>query len=171
MRGLGLTASPETLATQIDAVFEVAGAVRRLDGSRMLTTPELFAEFARRLDFPGYFGHNWSALEDCLANLEWLSAPAYLLVIDGAEHVLDEAEPEDLAVFGGVLQRAAQVWSEPVEKGEWWDRPGMDFGVLLHSSTEAGAAAVRSRWEAVGIELSEPAEPDAPADPTELLDP
>lgn len=158
MRGLGLTASPEALAAQIDAVFEVAGAVRRLDGSRMLTEPELFAEFARRLDFPGYFGHNWAALEDCLANLEWLSAPAYLLVIDGAEHVLDEADPAELAVFGALLQRVAQTWSEPIEKGEWWDRPGMDFGVLLHSSTETGAEAVRSRWAAVGIELSAPTE-------------
>ncbi len=40
--------------------------VRQLDSSRMTSEVDLFREFANKLDFPSYFGHNWYALVDCL---------------------------------------------------------------------------------------------------------
>jgi hypothetical protein len=42
------------------------GTVVRLEGWKLREPPSLFATFARELSFPGYFGHNWDALVDCL---------------------------------------------------------------------------------------------------------
>ena len=63
-------------------------------------------EFARGLDFPDYFGGNWDALEDCLRDLEWLSAEAFVLIITNAEQVLKNS-PGELVTFAGILSSAA----------------------------------------------------------------
>ena len=38
------------------------GTVVRLDGRELREPTSLFATFARKLSFPGYFGDNWDAL-------------------------------------------------------------------------------------------------------------
>ena len=43
-----------------------------IDGRCCKTTHDLFIEFSKVLNFPTYFGFNWSAFEDCLFNLEWI---------------------------------------------------------------------------------------------------
>jgi RNAse (barnase) inhibitor barstar len=35
----------------------------------------LFEKYSRDLHFPEYFGFNWDALEECLADLSWLDEP------------------------------------------------------------------------------------------------
>lgn len=146
----------QAVADQVEAAFEIGGAVRRLDGSRMRTAEELWAEFARRLDFPPYFGHNWAALEDCLTDLDWLRAPSYLIVIDSADQILAEEQDPLVGLFGDLLVRACRHWALPIEDGEWWDRPGIDFQVLLHASSAEAADRLRSRWTAAGVELVVP---------------
>jgi RNAse (barnase) inhibitor barstar len=66
-------------------------------------------EFARALDFPDYFGHNWDALEECLADLEWLPAKGYILLITDAAHVLPDDE-EEYETFLEVLRDAGEAW-------------------------------------------------------------
>ena len=61
-------------------------ALKVIKGRLCKTPATLFAEFARALAFPDYFGHNWDALEECLADLEWLPAKGYILQI-GRAHV------------------------------------------------------------------------------------
>jgi len=81
-----------------------------LRGSKCRTAADLFAEFARALDFPDYFGHNWDALEECLADLEWRPAKGYVLVLTEADQILNQAEEEDWATFVEVLSDAAEAW-------------------------------------------------------------
>ena len=95
---------PESLA------HPPTGLVRKIIKGRHCKTPaHLFAEFARALEFPDYFGHNWDALEECLTDLEWLPAKGYILLITDAAHVLsnDEAEYE---TFLEILGDAGEAW-------------------------------------------------------------
>jgi RNAse (barnase) inhibitor barstar len=80
-----------------------------LRGSKCRTGSGLFAEFARALDFPDYFGHNWDALEECLADLEWLPAKGYVLLLTDAEQVLHDDE-EEYATFLEVMSDAGEAW-------------------------------------------------------------
>jgi len=84
-------------------------ALRVIKGAKCQTTAGLLTECARSLDFPDYFGHNWDALEECLADLEWLPAKGYILLITDAAHVLpdDEAEYE---TFLEILRDAGEAW-------------------------------------------------------------
>lgn len=82
-----------------------------IQGKKCRTPSTLFAEFARALDFPDYFGHNWDALEECLADFEWLHAKGYILVIHDAEAVLPEDE-EEYETLLEILSDAGEAWSK-----------------------------------------------------------
>jgi len=74
-----------------------AGAIV-LDGAACRTRAGLFAEFARALRFPAYFGHNWDALTDCLRD----AAPELLYVSDAGQLLTDEP-PAQLTTLLDVL--------------------------------------------------------------------
>ena len=61
-------------------------------GKKCRTATGLFAEVAEVLEFPDYLGHNWDALEECLADLEWLPAKGYVLVFTDSELILPDDE-------------------------------------------------------------------------------
>jgi len=84
-------------------------ALKVIKGRHCKTPDNLFTEFARALEFPDYFGHNWDALEECLVDLEWLPARGYIFLITDATHVLpdDEAEYE---TFLEILRDAGEAW-------------------------------------------------------------
>jgi barstar (barnase inhibitor) len=63
----------------------------------------------RHWGFPDYFGHNWDAMEECLADLEWLPAKAYILLITNAEDVLPDDE-EEYETFLEILRDAGEAW-------------------------------------------------------------
>ena len=94
-----------------ESAFEVPDGfvIKVLRGAKCRTTTGLFAEFAHALDFPDYFGHNWDALEECLADLEWLPAKGYAVLMTNAELVLPDDE-EDFATFLEVMSNAGEAW-------------------------------------------------------------
>ena len=69
---------------------------------------ELLAAFARALSFPDWFGANWDALADCLGDLSWLPASAYLLRLHG-QPALPASE---LDLLDEILSEAADNWTE-----------------------------------------------------------
>ena len=86
------------------------GFVLKIIKGRHCKTPaNLFAEFAQALKFPDYFGHNWDAMEECLADLEWLPAKGYILLVTNAEGVLPEDE-EEYETFLEILRDAGEAW-------------------------------------------------------------
>jgi hypothetical protein len=101
----------------------------------------LLTECARALDFPDYFGHNWDALEECLADLEWLPAKGYILLITDAAHVLpdDEAEYE---TFLEILRDAGEAWGSG--QAGMGTRQPTPFHVMFAVSEREKAQ--RARW-------------------------
>lgn len=73
--------------------LSVAGwAVHVLDGRGITGAPALFDRCARVLGFPAWFGHNWDALADCLADLGWLRGSGHVLLWE-RYGVLARADP------------------------------------------------------------------------------
>ena len=83
-------------------------ALKVIKGAKCQTTDGLLRECARALDFPDYFGQNWDALEECLADLEWLPAKGYILLITDAAQVLPD--DEEYETFLEILRDAGEAW-------------------------------------------------------------
>lgn len=151
VRGAGDGADP---AVRAAARGRAAGLeVRVLPGERLRTAGALFTEFARAWRFPGYFGHNWSALEDCLLDLAWLPAEGYLCVVTGAGHVLREEPEEVLGLFLDLLARVGSGWATPVTRGEPFDRPALPFHTVLGTRGESAARVLLARAQVGGADL------------------
>jgi hypothetical protein len=83
------------------------GSVFRLDGRELREQNALFVAFARELSFPGYFGHNWDALVDCLHDWhghEGRTDDVVVLI----DHADDLRHAGFLGLFVSVLCQAAR---------------------------------------------------------------
>jgi RNAse (barnase) inhibitor barstar len=118
-------------------------AARVLRGRKMRTFERLYDEVAAALQFPPYFGENLDALDECLTDLEWLPADAYVLVILDAARVLEQDAPEAVPALRELLEHAAREWGRPA--GSEWPRPAKPFRVVLQCLPE-DADFVRSVW-------------------------
>jgi hypothetical protein len=119
----------------------------------MRTTDRLFDEFAAAWQFPCYFGENRDAFDECLTDMDWLQAQAgIVVVISEPDEVLAAEADTELAILVRTLVNAAEAYARPVESGEWWDRPGVPFHIVLLAAPP-GVADVRARWHAAGAEV------------------
>jgi len=110
--------------------------IRLLNGEHMMSTGALFSEFVANLEFPSYFGRNWDAFDECMADLEWVGADAYLVtVLDGGAVLRDEQD--DLAVFVAIMVSVAE---------EWQTR-----GVPFHTLLQCAADDVDSVRQRIGV--------------------
>jgi hypothetical protein len=70
----------------------------------------LLQTLAAALEFPDWFGHNWDALADALADLGWLpEAPGYVLLLEGVAHYR-AADPAGCAILLDILAEVAESW-------------------------------------------------------------
>ena len=125
--------------------------VRIIKGRHCKTLDNLFTEFARALEFPDYFGHNWDALEECLVDLEWLPARGYILLITDAAHVL----PDDTAAyetFLEVLRDAGEAWGSG--QAGMGARRATPFHVLFAVSERERAKRAHWGMKDINVELA-----------------
>ncbi|MFC9491644.1 barstar family protein [Streptomyces hydrogenans] len=94
------------LESETAALVQRNGLVLRLDGREMRDPASVFRTFARELSFPGYFGHNWDALVDCLHNWHGPGHGNQDLAIL-IEHADDLLKSNFLGLFVSVLAQAA----------------------------------------------------------------
>ncbi|HWH93962.1 MAG TPA: barstar family protein [Baekduia sp.] len=135
--------------------LEAGLTVRTVRGAKMRSTAALMDEVASALQFPHYFGENWAALDECLADMEWLlPSTGIVLLVRDAELVLVDEGGEALEAFVAALRNASDEYGEPVELGEAWDRPAVPFHVVLQASGDASSEAA-ARWTAAGARLSD----------------
>ena len=128
--------------------------VIQMDGTRMTTLSDMFDEFQQQARFPSYFGRNANALLDVLTDMEWMRATGYIWIIQSADSLLVAESKDVLASLVECLQEAGEVWSKPVELGEWWDRSPVPFHAVLASSP-GGYPALQQRLADAGLQVDE----------------
>jgi len=118
-------------------------AVRTIDGRRARTKHGLLNELARALEFPAGSGRNWDAVEEMLADLDWLPAKGYLFVVTHADELLVE-NPDEYETFIDIVESVAKEWATP-GRGES-ARAAVPFHVCLVVANERADA--RADWHA-----------------------
>lgn len=91
------------------------------------------AEFLRRiavaLRFPAWFGHNWDALADCLADMSWWPADGHVLILEHADRFRIAAESDFLEALE-ILGEAANDWA--TEDVPFWIFVGLTADGVAH---------------------------------------
>jgi RNAse (barnase) inhibitor barstar len=101
-------ADPKALA----AIAKRAGfAFFRIEGKNITRKEQLLNHVATALHFPGDFGHNWDALEECLTDLEWVDADGYLIYYDHIDGLFIE-HPDQFETLVEILRDAVASWKE-----------------------------------------------------------
>ena len=67
----------------------------------------LMQRIASALALPSWFGGNWDALEDCLADLSWSNAAGHVLLFESAQAV----PAVERGILVDVLASAAAYWA------------------------------------------------------------
>lgn len=80
-----------------------------LDGRDISTKETFLKKAAEAMKFPGYFGANWDAFDECITDLEWFPAQRYILVYD-RHQVFAQADPEQWQILLGILSSAEEYW-------------------------------------------------------------
>lgn len=81
-----------------------------IDFAGCVDKDDALARIAGALRFPGWFGGNWDALADSLADLSWLPAPGYVLLLERIDAWRD-AEPVAFETLSDILDEASVRWA------------------------------------------------------------
>jgi RNAse (barnase) inhibitor barstar len=114
-------------------------------GHKAATETSFFDECSAAWQFPYYFGENWDAFEECLTDLEWLPADAYVFLVNRSVHLLEKESDERFLGMLRVLQRTAREWGQPSN-----GRSVKPFHVLLQC-TAAEQPSLEQRLQAAGM--------------------
>ncbi|MHC5903631.1 barstar family protein [Streptomyces sp. S6] len=117
----------------LSASETVPASAKEILGTRCRTNIDLFAEWAAVLDFPAWFGHNWTAFEDCLRTVT--EADEYgpvTIVLRNAALVLEDEGPRELSTLLDILESNA-------------------FGLLLLDDSPADLDQLARRMTAAGF--------------------
>jgi len=146
------------VSAEVSKLQKQGGSVVRLNGRELLEPVSLFAAFARELSFPGYFGHNWDALVDCLH--DWhghgRDTKDLAVLIDGADELV---WADFLGVFISVLCQAA--WKANLQLDadghphEHWPPFALHFVFLLRETAPAAFAEPAASDTDVGVALTD----------------
>lgn len=69
-------------------------------------TDELLRSLYYLLWFPGYFGFNWNALEDCLRDFNWIKEEKIIIVHDALPNISNN----DLKIYLEILRDTVLDW-------------------------------------------------------------
>ncbi len=151
-----LRASEADLAAAIDALNSehVPGGayIASVDGARCQTASSFFIECAGALALPDYFGHNWDAFDECLADLlvldnggigsefcdrQGMQAGIFVIVISHADLALtaDRHPSNERQKLAGAIRWAASGrGGDDFRRG----RSRADLAVIFHSLPHFG---------------------------------
>src|SRR5205814_10122314 len=76
-----------------------------LDVAVVEAKDNVFDSLSRALDFPNWFGRNWDALEDVLADLSWRKGDGHVVIFR------TYPTGEDFGILVDVLRTTAEYWA------------------------------------------------------------
>lgn len=120
---------------------------------KSIDTAHFMNEVAASLQFPYYFGHNWSAFRDCVNDLSWLRGASYLIIFDSAQHLLSDS-PEDFDVLLRILADAHEQWRAVTTDFGARGEGQMAFKSVLACEPQA-IAALTQRMRDVGAAFAQ----------------
>jgi RNAse (barnase) inhibitor barstar len=124
------------------------GTVARvIRGHKATTLAAFYDEIAAALQFPPYFGANADALNDCLCDLAWFHAVAFVVCFLDADQVLKHANADETKKIVSVLQNVVRHWSSP-PRGQ----KATPFHVVFQTTPEHAAGTIK-HWRSAGLSL------------------
>ncbi|MCC7163466.1 MAG: barstar family protein [Anaerolineae bacterium] len=81
-----------------------------LDGSKIRDKKSFLEKIAAAMSFPAYFGKNWDALNDMLADMSWAQPGGLIILWQSPERFRRDA-PEDWEVALELFRTAVEFWS------------------------------------------------------------
>jgi len=124
-----ISLTPEATAALSSLAGSLGFDAVRIDLAACGDKTSLLGRMAEALAFPDWFGQNWDAFFDCLADLSWRPARGYVLLLEHADTMRHDA-PEALDTALAILGDAASAW----------ESRGVPFRVFVGapSPTDAG---------------------------------
>lgn len=108
----GVYHMPMQGVSDLIAAAESGGfALYRVDLGEVTDKAGFLKRMALALEFPDWFGHNWDALRDCLADMSWQPAEGYVVILEHCDTFRAD-NAEDFATALQVLGAAADDWRE-----------------------------------------------------------
>lgn len=86
--------------------------LRFVRGSKMKTVETLFDEFSAALQFPYYFGENWGAFDECIADLDWLPGETYIVVITNSDQLFEQESLDELNILVECFKEAGKEFRQ-----------------------------------------------------------
>lgn len=106
-----LITSPERTTTVLDTFLAKEYKLFSLDGAELKSKQELLSNLSHVMKFPGYFGGNWDALEECLNDLGWLPANGYVVQLKNADTFINCC-PTDFDIFIQIIESVSRSWKK-----------------------------------------------------------
>lgn len=98
-------------AALADAAERSGYFVFRIDLATAQTKDDLLAAIGKAMGFPEWFGTNWDALLDCLADLGWRPAEGYVTILEHCDGIHGRAEADFVQTLQ-IFETAANEWRE-----------------------------------------------------------
>ncbi|MDO8958742.1 MAG: barstar family protein [Rhodocyclaceae bacterium] len=86
-------------------------AVFRVDLAGVSDKAALLKAIGDAMAFPEWYGRNWDALLDCLADLGWQSAEGYVVILEHCDGIHGRAETDFVQTLQ-VFEAATNEWRE-----------------------------------------------------------
>ncbi|WP_432663376.1 barstar family protein [Wukongibacter baidiensis] len=109
-------------------------SIRVINGDNCTTSDKLFKEFAKTFNFPDYFGENWAAFDECINDLDWIGADAYILLVKQTDQILKD-DNDNFRIFIKILLSTVEEWT----KGRDYDSfptPPTPFNIIFLCSKD-----------------------------------
>lgn len=114
------------------AARELDFPVLRVDLSGCTDKEDFLARVAAGLKFPDWFGQNWDALADCLADMAWLPADGYVIILEHADRFRVAAEADFITALETFEEAAREQAAECIPL---WIFVGLTANGIVHLRT------------------------------------